>query len=71
MTTKEWRGSFAIPMTPYDEQDRIDEAVLAAEIEFCIESGVGGLVVPVMVSELPAFELVGRLYNLGLRGTGT
>jgi len=24
---------------------------------------------PVMVSELPAFELVGRLYNLGLRGT--
>jgi hypothetical protein len=23
---------------------------------------------PVMVSELPAFELVGQLYNLGLRG---
>jgi 4-hydroxy-tetrahydrodipicolinate synthase len=38
-------------MTPYDEKDRIDEDVLAAEIEFCIESGVGGLVVPVMVSE--------------------
>jgi 4-hydroxy-tetrahydrodipicolinate synthase len=38
-------------MTPYDEEDRIDEDVLAAEIEFCIESGVGGLVVPVMVSE--------------------
>ena len=51
MTEKDWRGSFAIPMTPYDDQDRIDEDVLAAEIEFCIESGVGGLVVPVMVSE--------------------
>jgi len=51
MATKDWRGSFAIPMTPFDEADRIDEDVLAAEIEFCIESGVGGLVVPVMVSE--------------------
>ena len=51
MTTKDWRGSFAIPMTPFDEADRIDEDVFAAEIEFCIESGVGGLVVPVMVSE--------------------
>ncbi|MBL7201222.1 MAG: dihydrodipicolinate synthase family protein [Anaerolineae bacterium] len=51
MTDRAWRGSFAIPMTPYDEEDRIDEDVLAAEIEFCIESGVGGLVVPVMVSE--------------------
>jgi dihydrodipicolinate synthase/N-acetylneuraminate lyase len=48
---KEWRGSFAIPMTPFDDQDRIDEDVLRAELEFCIQSGVGGLVVPVMVSE--------------------
>jgi 4-hydroxy-tetrahydrodipicolinate synthase len=51
MTTEEWRGSFAIPMTPYDDQDRIDEQVLADEIAFCVESGVGGLVTPVMVSE--------------------
>lgn len=51
MVSRDWRGSFAIPMTPYDERDRIDEDVLAAEIEFCIGSGVGGLVVPVMVSE--------------------
>jgi len=51
MSTKEWRGSFAIPMTPYDDKDRIDEDVLRAEIEFCIASGVGGIVVPVMVSE--------------------
>src|SRR4030042_1006940 len=48
---KGWRGSFAIPMTPWDEQDRIDEDVLRGEIEFCVDSGVGGLVSPVMVSE--------------------
>ena len=51
MSTKEWRGSFAIPMTPYDDKDRVDEDDLRAEIEFCIASGVGGIVVPVMVSE--------------------
>ena len=51
MTERNWRGVFAIPMTPYDTLDRIDEEVLAAEIEFCVASGVGGLVTPVMVSE--------------------
>ncbi|MCD6286460.1 MAG: dihydrodipicolinate synthase family protein [Anaerolineae bacterium] len=51
MTHKPWRGSFAIPMTPYDENDRIDEDVLEAELEFCIESGVGGIAAPMMVSE--------------------
>lgn len=52
MTTENtWRGSFAIPMTPYTDEDRIDVDVLAAEIEFCIESGVGGIPVPLMVSE--------------------
>ncbi len=51
MTKDVWRGSFAIPMTPYDERDRIDADVLADEITFCVESGVGGIVVPVMVSE--------------------
>jgi 4-hydroxy-tetrahydrodipicolinate synthase len=38
-------------MTPFDEDDRIDVEVLAAEIEFCIESGVGGIPTPLMVSE--------------------
>jgi len=51
MSERLWRGSFAIPMTPYDENDHIDENVLAAEIEFCIESGVGGIMSPLMVSE--------------------
>jgi dihydrodipicolinate synthase/N-acetylneuraminate lyase len=51
MTDRPWRGSFAIPMTPYDERDCIDVDVLADEIEFCIESGVGGISTPLMVSE--------------------
>ena len=51
MAEKDWRGSFAIPMTPYDDKDRIDEEALAAEIAFCVESGVGGIIVPIMVSE--------------------
>lgn len=51
MTDQAWRGSFAIPMTPFDENDRVDVDVLAAEIEFCIESGVGGIPTPLMVSE--------------------
>jgi 4-hydroxy-tetrahydrodipicolinate synthase len=38
-------------MTPFDEKDRIDEDVLAAEIAFCIASGVGGICTPMMVSE--------------------
>lgn len=51
MAEKDWRGSFPIPMTPYTDDDRIDVDVLAAEIEFCIESGVGGIPTPLMVSE--------------------
>jgi dihydrodipicolinate synthase/N-acetylneuraminate lyase len=51
MAETNWRGVFAIPMTPFDDRDRIDEDALRAEVRFCVESGVGGLVVPVMVSE--------------------
>ena len=51
MSDKPWRGSFAIPMTPYTDDDRIDVEVYAAELEFCIESGVGGIPTPLMVSE--------------------
>jgi dihydrodipicolinate synthase/N-acetylneuraminate lyase len=56
MPSKEWRGCFAIPMTPFDDKDRIDEEALSAEIEFCIQSGVGGIVTPVLVSEFQALS---------------
>ena len=51
MSKANWRGSFAIPMTPYDQQDRIDEGALRAEIRFCIAAGVGGICLPLLVSE--------------------
>ena len=51
MASGQWRGSFAIPMTPFDKRDRIDVDVLAEEIEFCIACGVGGIATPLMVSE--------------------
>ena len=53
---QDWRGSFAIPMTPFDDQDRIDEDVLQAEIEFIIRCGGRGIVVPVLVSEFQALS---------------
>jgi len=62
MTERNWRGSFTIPMTPFDDRDRIDEDALRAEVQFCVESGVGGLCVPVMVSEF-------RLLSEGERRT--
>lgn len=56
MANTKWRGSFAIPMTPFDDQDHIDVDILADEIEFCVASGVGGIVAPVMVSEFQALS---------------
>lgn len=56
MADVKWRGSFAIPMTPFDDHDCIDPDVLADEIEFCVASGVGGIVAPVMVSEFQALS---------------
>jgi dihydrodipicolinate synthase/N-acetylneuraminate lyase len=56
LNEEEWRGSFAIPMTPFDKKDRIDEDVLREEIEFCIRCGTRGIVVPVLVSEFQALS---------------
>ncbi len=37
---KNWRGAFPIPMTPYDENDRIDFDRVDASIAFFDGSGV-------------------------------
>ena len=75
MSARNWRGSFAIPMTPLDEQDRIDEEALRAELRFCIESGVGGIATPLMVSEFRLLSederrLMVRVAVEECRGTG-
>ena len=45
------RGIFAIPQTPFDKSMEINFEELRREIEFCIEAGVHGLVMPVLASE--------------------
>ncbi|MCL2058835.1 MAG: dihydrodipicolinate synthase family protein [Oscillospiraceae bacterium] len=45
------KGSSAIPMTPFDDSDRIEEDVLAKEIEFIVRCGSTSITTPVMVSE--------------------
>lgn len=45
------KGSSAIPMTPFTENDHIDEEVLAKEIEFIVQCGSTSITTPVMVSE--------------------
>tara|TARA_Y100000588_G_C14211936_1_gene907062 strand:+ start:1728 stop:1967 length:240 start_codon:yes stop_codon:yes gene_type:complete len=45
------RGGYSIPMTPFTEDDKIDQDILAKEIEFCIDSGTDGFCSPAMVSE--------------------
>jgi len=51
MSRTDWRGSFAIPMTPFDDHDHIDEDALRAEIRFCVRAKVGGICAPLLVSE--------------------
>ena len=46
------RGSAAIPMTPFTENDRIDVPVLEKEIEFICKSKAGSICTPMMVSEV-------------------
>jgi len=47
----EMRGIFAIPQTPFDESMDIIWEDLRREVDFCIEAGAHGLVMPVLASE--------------------
>ena len=44
-------GIYQILQTPFDEQGSIDWDSLARQIEYCIQAGVHGLVIPAMASE--------------------
>jgi 4-hydroxy-tetrahydrodipicolinate synthase len=46
-----FRGVFAIPVTPFDDRGAIDFASLASCVEFCVEAGAHGVVLPVNASE--------------------
>jgi len=53
MTTADaqWRGVFTIPVTPFHEDGSIDWDSLRRCVEFCIEAGAHGIVMPVNASE--------------------
>jgi 4-hydroxy-tetrahydrodipicolinate synthase len=62
-------------MTPFDDHDRIDENAYRAELRFCVESHIGGLCVPLMVSEFFVLsederKLMVRIAVEELKGTG-
>ncbi len=51
-----WRGIFAIPVTSFLPDGRVDEDGLRRQVEFCLEGGAAGLVYPGVVSEFFALE---------------
>ena len=54
MENPNWRGAFAIPMTPWTDDDTIDEIVLRDEIDWMIDVGAPGVIGPILVSEFQA-----------------
>ena len=49
--SRDWRGVFTIPVTPFDDEGALDLASLRSEIAFCVEAGAHGIVAPVAASE--------------------
>lgn len=46
-----FRGVYAIPPTPFDDEDELDERSLRRAVEFCVMAGAHGVVAPVNASE--------------------
>lgn len=51
--TKQLRGVYAIPPTPFTDGDELDEASLRRCVDFCVMNGADGIVAPVNASEGP------------------
>lgn len=51
MRPSEYRGVFAIPPTPFDDEGNLDEDSLESCLEFCLAAGAHGIVTPVNASE--------------------
>lgn len=49
--TRNWRGIFAIVVTPFTEDLELDEPALRRQVEFCIQAGGAGLVGPANAGE--------------------
>lgn len=51
MTSHQFRGVFAIPPTPFDDNNHLDQTSLENCVDFCIAAGAHGIVTPVNASE--------------------
>ncbi|HEY3109386.1 MAG TPA: dihydrodipicolinate synthase family protein, partial [Chloroflexota bacterium] len=51
--SEQFRGVYAIPPTPFTDDDQVDEASLRRCVDFCVENGADGVVAPVNASEGP------------------
>lgn len=86
MSAERVRGVFTIPVTPFKDDDSLDEASLSRCVEFCIAAGAHGLVGPVnasegivltdserlLVAEILVTETRGRVpVVIGVSGVGT
>ena len=47
----QWRGIFAIPVTPFRDDTELDLDSLRSQLDFCVDAGAAGIVHPVMASE--------------------
>jgi len=61
LSTKQFRGVFAIPPTPFHDDGSLDEESRRQCIDFCIEAGAHGIVTPVNASESIALVDAERL----------
>ncbi len=50
---RQMRGVYSIPVTPFDEHGAVDYVSLSRCVEFCVEAGADGIVMPVNASEGP------------------
>lgn len=58
---REWRGIFAIPPTPFDEQGELDIDGLRRVLDFTVACKAHGIVYPAMVSEVFTLSEAERL----------
>ncbi len=56
MADKRYRGIFGIPATPFNEDETLDVKGLDSVLNFTVDAGAHGIVVPVMASEYQVLD---------------
>jgi dihydrodipicolinate synthase/N-acetylneuraminate lyase len=64
--TDQMRGVYSIPVTPFEDDGAVDFASLARCVEWCVEKGAHGIVLPVNASEGPFLTDSERAQAMGV-----